>query len=152
MSETCKILKDPLKRAINETVEEELIHNILPHLSTLLITYLRSQKENHDKLRLILKLLPNLQKLMDGSFLVRSILEKAGQLTILALICREICYYAESLSKLIEQSAYSAVVLQEFPFSGFPILIGELPNFFKKNLITKYEEMQKKYSEPAAKN
>jgi hypothetical protein len=137
MRETCEILK----RAINETVEEELIHNILPHLSTLLITYLRSQKENHDKLRLILKLLPNLQKLMDESFLVRSILEKAGHLTIFAVICREICYYAEFLSKLIEQSAYSAVVLQEFPFSGLPILIGELPNFFKKNLITKYEEM-----------
>ncbi len=82
---------------------------------------------------------------MDNSDLVRSILKKVGYLTNLAIICREICFDGKSLPKLIEQSAYT-VALQEFPFSGFPILIELLPEFLVRHLDEKYANMQKECS------
>ena len=142
---------DLFKRAKDEEAsltEDTFNYDILNTLSISVIVVLRSRKSDVI-LRLIFKIFPKLQELMDNSVLVRSILKKAGHLPNLAIICREICFDATSLPTYIEQQAYIDA-LQEFPFSGFPILIARLPEFLELHLNKKYINMQNGNIEAAA--
>jgi hypothetical protein len=150
MSADLKFFKDLLQRAMTEENNETLIHDILTPLSTNLSGYLSNPKNSSlQKLRLILTIFLRLKRFMETSSLLRDLLFRVGCQVNITIICREICFHAGSFPELIDQSAYAAALL-EFPSSGFPLLLADLPIFLKANLLNKYETLKEEASKAAA--
>jgi hypothetical protein len=143
-----------LEKAITEEDKEKLIWDILTHFSTNLSSFLSNPTNSLlKKLGLILTISPKLKQFLEESALLRKVLFECGGISIITVICREICFHAESFSAQIGaqigQSAYAAAIL-DFPSSEFPLLLADLPNFLKVNLIEKYETLKEEASKAFA--
>ena len=150
MSANLESLKGLLQRAMTEQNKETLIHDILTPLSTNLSGYLSNSKNSSlQKLRLILTIYPILKRFMETSSLLRDLLFRVGCQVNITIICREFWFHAGTFPELIDQSAYAAALL-EFPSSGFPLLLADLPIFLKANLLDEYEILKEKASKAAA--
>jgi hypothetical protein len=127
----------------------ELIYDALPGILNLISGHLdNSQNSPHFKLSLILSVFPKLERLMKTP-LWRNHLSSAGSEINFVIIGRNILFCAHSLPALIDQSAYAAALL-EFPSSGFPLILADLPMFLKANLLDKYDTMIEESSKAAA--
>jgi hypothetical protein len=126
----------------------ELIYETLPRISNFISGNLDMDNSPHFKLRLILSIFPKLERLMETP-LWRNHLSRAGSETNFVIIGRNILFCAHSLPALIDQSTYAAALL-EFPSSGFPHLLADLPIFLKANLLDKYETLKEEASKAAA--
>jgi hypothetical protein len=143
------ILSKLFEKAIFAKSVPELIYDALPTISNFISGYLdNSQNSPHFKLSLILSVFSKLKRLMEIP-LWKNHLSSAGSEINFVIICRNIVFCAHSLPALIEQSAYAAALL-EFPSSGFPLLLADLPIFLKANLLDEYETLKEEASKAAA--
>jgi len=127
----------------------KLIYEFLPTILYLISGNLdNSQNPPLFKLSFILSVFSKLKMLMETP-LWRNQLDKAGDEINFVIIGRNILFCARSLPALIEQSAYAAALL-EFPSSGFPPLLADLPMFLKANLLDKYDTLKKEAFKAAA--
>ena len=127
----------------------ELIYEELPRISKFISRNLdNSQNSPLFKLGLILSSFSKLKRVMETP-LWRTHLFKGGCETNFVIIGRNILFCAHSLPALIDQSTYTAALL-EFPSSGFPPLLADLPFFLKANLLDVYETLKEEASKAAA--
>jgi len=139
-----------LNAAKSEEIDEKrLIHDILPYLCQYLLYYLKNQKNSHlSKLNLILQIYPKLKQFLEESALLKKVLVKCGDISIIVVIFREIHFFASQIDQSA-QSAYETALL-EFSSSGFPENLADLPKFLAVNLIDRYETLKKEASKAAA--
>jgi hypothetical protein len=148
-SSAIAVLRELFEKAIFSENCSKLFFETLPKISNFISGNLdNSQNSPLYKLSFILSVFSKLESLMETQFW-RNHLFKVGYENNFVIIGRNILFCAHSLPALIDQSEYAAALL-EFPSSGFPLLLAELPFFLKANLLDKYDTMKEKASKAAA--
>jgi hypothetical protein len=138
-----------IDKAIAEKDFKKLIHDRLAKVSVCVSTHLNNPKNDQLwKLRLIFSIFPKLERFMETP-LWREYLSKVGNELNFCIICRDIIHCANLFPAQLEQAIYAAALL-EFPSSGFPLLLADLPLFLELNLLVKIETLKNEASKAAA--